>query len=59
MQIKDLPRNTKIRVLADPDGQIITFHNMDGMYSYCTTEDNEVVHLAAWQEVEIINPQKK
>jgi len=24
------------------------------MYSYCTNSDNEVVHLAAWTEVEII-----
>ena len=27
---------------------------IDGMYSYCTRDNGEVVHLAAWTEVEII-----
>lgn len=25
----------------------VTFHNIDGMYSYCTLENGEVVHLSA------------
>jgi hypothetical protein len=30
------------------------FHHIDGMYSYCTDKDDNVVHLAAWTEVEEI-----
>jgi hypothetical protein len=28
------------------------------MYSYCKTDDGEVVHLAAWTEVEIVETKK-
>lgn len=28
------------------------FHHIDGMYSYCTDKQGNVVHLAAWTEVE-------
>lgn len=30
---------------------ILFFDHIDGMYSYCTTLQNEVVHLQAWAEV--------
>lgn len=73
MKLYEVPRNTFVKVISEepppvdstpiPNGQVVKFHHVDGMYSYCTTLDKEVVHLAAWTEVEItsdprtLNPQ--
>ena len=64
MKLYDVPRNTRVRVLEDartpPDSlNVLTdnevmFNHIDGMYSYCKDKDGNVVHLAAWTEVEII-----
>ena len=63
MKLHEVPNNTKIRVLGEVkiqpaapyinEGDILTFHHIDGMYSYCTDKDGNVVYLAAWAEVEI------
>jgi len=65
MKLYNTPRNSRIKVIADikvpPSSQIIeeaeelNFSHIDGMYSYCTRDDGQVVHLAAWTEVEIVN----
>ena len=31
-------------------GHLLTFHRVDGMYSYCTDKDGVVVHIACWTE---------
>jgi len=64
MKLYDVPRNSKIRVVRDikvppaapiiEEQEVLNFSHVDGMYSYCTNSDNEVVHLVAWAEVEII-----
>ena len=64
MKLYNVPRNSKIRIVGDikvpPSAQnieeqeILNFSHVDGMYSYCTNSDDEVVHLAAWAEVEIV-----
>ena len=54
MKLYEVPRNTKIN---SPLG-ILNFSHIDGMYSYCVNEKNEVVHLAAFTEVEIIKEKK-
>ena len=64
MKLYDVPRNSKIRVVGDikvppsapiiEEQEVLNFSHVDGMYSYCTNSDNEVVHLAAWAEVEIV-----
>lgn len=41
---------TGLSVNDKPD--VITFHHIDGAYSYCTTEDGSVVHLSAATELE-------
>lgn len=65
MKLYEVPRNSKIRLL-EPDTQtppyspgiefsdIIEFHHIDGMYSYCKNSKGEVIHPAAWTEVEIV-----
>lgn len=58
MKLYDVPRNSRIKVIGAPqitEGEELNFRSIDGMYSYCTRDDGEVVHLAAWTEVEIIN----
>lgn len=64
MKLYDVPINSKIRVVGDvktppaapiiEEQEVLNFSHVDGMYSYCTNSDNEVVHLVAWAEVEII-----
>ena len=63
MKLYDVPDNTRVRVLGrimtpigSPDikkGDELFYEHIDGMYSYCTRGD-EVFHLVAWAEVEII-----
>ncbi len=33
------------------DNEVIFFSHIDGMYSYCVSLQNEIIHLAAWCEV--------
>lgn len=65
MKLYELPRRTKFRLLENtetpPDGieadpnAVYFFHHIDGMYSYCEDKDKNIVHLAAWSEVEKID----
>ena len=66
-KLYDVPRNTRIKVVVEnkvppgapqiAKGEELNFRSIDGMYSYCTRDNGEVVHLAAWTEVEIIENQ--
>jgi len=54
LTLLDLPRDAGVKIKAvygkrDEPGKegFITFHHIDGMYSYCTTEEGDVVHLSA------------
>lgn len=33
---------------------VIKFHHIDGMYSFCTDKEGNICHLCAWEEVEIV-----
>jgi hypothetical protein len=33
------------------NNEVIFMDHIDGMYSYCLTITNEVIHLAAWTDV--------
>ena len=65
MKLYDAPRNSWVIPIEDakapPDarpiskGETIKFHHVDGMYSYCHDKDGNVVHLPAWQEVEVVS----
>ena len=64
MELYKVPRNSRIKVVRDikvppaspmvEGEEILNFSLVDGMYSYCTRDNGEVVHLAAWTEVEIV-----
>jgi hypothetical protein len=36
-------------------GEVVFFDHIDGMYSFCRDKDGEIVHLAAWTEVEVVD----
>ena len=64
MELHNVPRTSRIRVITqdkvppeappDDEGEALNFRSIAGMYSYCTSDNGEVVHLVAWTEVEII-----
>lgn len=51
MKLYEAPRNTRIRTSW---GLELMFSRLDGMYSFCTTDAGEVVHLDATTEVEVV-----
>lgn len=51
MKLFEAPRNTRLWVPALE--RVILFHHIDGMYSYCTDEQGNVIHLEAGIEVEV------
>tara|TARA_B100000497_G_C7370170_1_gene238578 strand:+ start:248 stop:448 length:201 start_codon:yes stop_codon:yes gene_type:complete len=64
MKLYSVPRNSRIKLVGDiktpaspmvEGEEILNFSHVDGMYSYCTRDNGEVVHLAASTEVEVIN----
>ena len=64
MKLYEVPRNSKIVVMGNiktppasipiQKGDVLQFHHIDGMYSYCLN-GNDVVHLSANADVEIID----
>jgi hypothetical protein len=54
MKLYEVPRKTNVKT---KDGEEFFFDHVDGMYSYCLTKEKprQVVHLPAWEEVEIIS----
>ena len=64
MKLYDCLKNSKVRIIRDttapPDArviqqeEIVTFHHIDGMYSFCYDQNDNIVHLPAWQEVELV-----
>ena len=50
MKLYKVPNNTWIVLNS---GLKLKFHHVDGMYSYCTDNKNNVYHIAAWEEVSI------
>lgn len=53
MKLYEVPNNTRIVVPVEGVDYELMFHHIDGMYSYCTDAAGNVVHLAAWTEVNI------
>jgi hypothetical protein len=66
MKLYNVPRNSLIRVIGKEvitpptnkvtsGADVFRFSHIDGMYSYCVDEHGDVVHLAAWTEVEVLD----
>ena len=67
MKLYEVPQrqNVRVRVVEESvktppsartahTNEVLTFDHVDGMYSFCMRGDGEIVHLAAWTEVEIV-----
>lgn len=64
-KLHKVPEGSKIRVKSDTqvppshrdfdEGEVVTFHHIDGMYSYCTDKDGKPVHVVAWADVEVMD----
>jgi len=52
--VKLLDDDVRIPVASPDPGDVVIFHHIDGMYSYCKTMDGKLVHPAAWTEVMIV-----
>ena len=56
-KLHEIPRGSRIKAETSNEsgklGDFLTFHHLDGMYSYCTVEGKpeEVVHMVANQEL--------
>ena len=53
MKLYNVPRNSYI--LLPDTGEQFFFHHLDGMYSYCSNANKEIVHLSASTEVEVLD----
>jgi hypothetical protein len=68
MKLYNVPRNTYVRVneetgappgaLPCDQGTVVHFCHIDGMYSYCKDLNGNVIHLAAWTDVEPISEEE-
>jgi len=58
MKLYELPRDSYFTIKDDETKEMFFFKHIDGMYSYCLNMKNEVIHFAAWTEVEHIKPVK-
>ena len=54
MKLYDVPRHSTVIL---EDGQEIYFYRIDGAYSYCKNKEGNVVHLPAWSDVTIKEPE--
>ena len=46
MKLYEIPNESKIKAEVSDGSKFITFHHIDGMYSYCTTEKGGTIHLS-------------
>ena len=58
MKLYELPRNSYFSIQDDPTQEIFLFDHVDGMYSVCFTMQQELFHLAAWTDVNVVKPVK-
>lgn len=52
MKLYEIPRGSKIYESASDGSSYITFHTLDGLFSYCETEKGHPVHLKATVELQ-------
>lgn len=54
MKLYAVPYGTNVRIRdADNNTLRVKFHYVDGMYTYCTDAQGNVINLALWADVEI------
>ncbi len=56
MKLYELPRNTYFSIQDDDRQRVYLFKHIDGMYSVCYDMSDELIHIAAWTDVQIVRP---
>lgn len=51
VELHQIPRGSKIYCECSDGSTYVTFHHLDGMYSFCKTEKGAIVHLYRFQEL--------
>ena len=61
MKLHEVPRKSRIKVIGDirvppaspliEEQEELNFSHVDGMYSYCTRDNGEVVHLSVFKQM--------
>lgn len=46
LELKDIPKGSKLKVNTNKGKRVITFHHLDGMYSYLTDAQGNAYHLS-------------
>lgn len=46
-KLYEIPRGSKIKCEVSDGSKFVIFDHLDGMYSYCKTEQGGLVHLSA------------
>lgn len=54
MKLYQVPNKSFINLSLEDKSIILFFHHIDGSYSLCFTKDNEIIHLSAFIDVEIV-----
>jgi len=52
MDVKPLYDVTPKSYIQLSDGEVLFFDHLDGMYSFCLDLAGNVIHLAAWSDVQ-------
>jgi hypothetical protein len=52
MKLYEVPKYSTIKLA---DGTVLNFNYIDGMYSYCTNDKGNIMHIPAWSDVEIVS----
>ena len=66
MKLYEVPKKRRIKVLDESvvvpykgikvnQHDVLHFDRLDGMYSHCRNSANQVVHIAAWTTVEVVD----
>ena len=55
MKLYSCNRKVYVTIVGDPTKEVFFFDHLDGMYSYCKNKKGEVVHLAAFTVVKVVD----
>jgi hypothetical protein len=58
MKLYELPRNSYFTFPDDNTKQVFRLNNIDGMYSVCYDMQDNLYHIAAFEEIEQFFPTK-
>ena len=58
MKLYECPRKSYIKIDHDSSQTIYLFDHLDGMYSYCIDKYGNIIHLAAYIDVTVVDKPK-